>query len=78
MDPMYFEMTIQEAANFLNVSNNYLAHLLQQDKIRFRMEGKTQLILLEALIKFRENSKEKGRKLRTELTKEAQDLDLGY
>ena len=76
--PIHAELTTQEAANLLNVSRPYLVRLLEQGKIPFRKIGRHRRIMFEALLKYREKSKEKSRKLRQELTKDAQELDLGY
>ena len=40
--------------------------------------GRHRRILFEDLVKRKESSKEKGRKIRGQLTEEAQDLGLGY
>ena len=76
--PFHAELTTQEAANFLNVSRPYLIQLLEKELIPFRRVGRHRRILFEDILQYKEKSKEKNRKAREELTKEAQDLDLGY
>lgn len=76
--PFHAELTTQEAANFLNVSRPYLIQLLEKELIPFHRVGRHRRILFKDILKYKEKSKEKSRKAREELTKEAQDLDLGY
>ena len=76
--PFNAELTTQEAADFLNVSRPFLIQLLEKEKIPFRTVGRHRRILFEDLVKYKERSKVKGRKIREELTDEAQDLDIGY
>ena len=45
---------------------------------RIRRVGRHRRILFEDILKYKEKSKEKSRKVREELTRDAQDLDLGY
>lgn len=76
--PIHAELTTQQAANLLNVSRPYLIQLLEAGKIPFHKVGRHRRILFANLLKYREKSKEKSRKAREELTRQAQDLDLGY
>ncbi len=76
--PIHAELTTQEAANLLNVSRPYLIQLLEKGKIKFHKVGRHRRILFADILKYQEESKNKSRKARDELTKEAQDLDLGY
>jgi len=76
--PIHAELTTQEAANLLNVSRPYLIQLLEKGKIKFHKVGRHRRILFADILKYQEKSKDKSRKAREELTKEAQDLDLGY
>ena len=76
--PIHAELTTQEAANLLNVSRPYLIRLLEQGKIPFHKVGRHRRIMFKDLLKYREKSKEKSRKTREALTKQAQDLDMGY
>jgi excisionase family DNA binding protein len=76
--PFQAELTMQEAADFLNVSKPYLSKLLEKGLIPVRQVGRRRRILFENLHKYKEKSKEKSRKIREALTQEAQELDLGY
>ncbi len=76
--PFHAELTTQEAANFLNISRPYLIQLLEKNLIPYRRVGRHRRILFEDILRYKEKSKGKSRKAREELTKEAQDLDLGY
>lgn len=76
--PFHAELTTQEAADFLNISRPFLIQLLEKEKIPFRTVGRHRRILFEDLVKYKERSKTKGRKIREKLTDEAQDLDIGY
>ncbi len=76
--PFHAELTTQEAANFLNVSRPYLIQLLEKKLIPFHRVGRHRRILFEDILKYKEKSQERSRKIREELTREAQDLDLGY
>ncbi len=76
--PIHAELTTQEAANLLNISRPYLIQLLEKGKIKYHKIGRHRRILFADILKYQEESKTKSRKARDELTKEAQDLDLGY
>jgi len=76
--PFHAELTTQEAADFLHISRPFLIQLLEKEKIPFRKVGRHRRILFEDLVKYKERSKAKGRRIREELTDEAQDLDIGY
>lgn len=76
--PIHAELTTQEAANLLNISRPYLIQLLEKGKIKFHKIGRHRRILFADILKYQGNIKAKSRKARDELTKEAQDLDLGY
>lgn len=76
--PCHAELTTQEAADFLNISRPYLIQLLEKGKIPFKKVGRHRRILFEDLMKYKEYSKAAGRKIREQLTGEAQDLGIGY
>ena len=77
-NPKIFLTPIQEAANFLNISRLFLIQLLEKEKIPFRKVGRHRRILFEDLLNYKKRSRAKGRKIREQLTDEAQDLDIGY
>lgn len=76
--PTHAELSTQEAANLLNVSRPYFIRLLDQGRIPYHRVGTHRRIMFEDLLKYKEKSNDKSRKAREELTREAQDLDLGY
>jgi len=76
--PFHAELTTQEAASFLQISRPYLIKLLEKGALPFRKVGRHRRILFEDIVKYKEKSKEKSRKALDELTKESQELDLGY
>ncbi|HSX13289.1 MAG TPA: excisionase family DNA-binding protein [Chlamydiales bacterium] len=76
--PFHAELTTQEAANFLQVSRPYLIKLLEKGLIPFHKTGRHRRILFVDIVKYKEKSKEKSAKSLDDLTKDAQELDLGY
>ena len=76
--PFHAELTTQEAANFLQVSRPYLIKLLEKGLIPFHKTGRHRRILFVDIVKYKEKSKGKSTKSLDDLTKEAQELDLGY
>lgn len=76
--PTHAELSTQEAANFLNVSRPYLIKLLEQDKIPFTKVGRHRRIKFSDILKYKKTIGSESKMVREELTKEAQDLDLGY
>lgn len=76
--PIHAELTTQEAANFLNVSRPFLVSLLEKEKIPFHKVGRHRRIQFHDLLDYKHYLEKRSRKVREELTKQAQDLDLGY
>ncbi len=76
--PLCREMTTQQAADFLEMSRPSLVKLLDQKKIRFRMVGKHRRILLKDIIEYRKLAFQESCAALDELTKQAQELELGY
>lgn len=76
--PFHAELTTQEAADFLKISRPFLIQLLEKERIPFRKVGRHRRILFEDLLKYKERSKAKGKRIREQLTEESQDLDVGY
>ena len=72
------ELTIQEAADYLNVSRPYIIKLINEGKIAFRKVGTHRRIKFDELIKYDNATKEQQLKGLAELTKQAQELNLGY
>jgi excisionase family DNA binding protein len=78
MIPVHAEMTTQEAAEFLNVSRPHLVHLLERGEMEFHMVGTHRRIKFQQLQSYKNRVDETGKKAREALTKEAQDLNMGY
>lgn len=72
------ELTTQEAADYLNVSRPYLIKLIEEGKIPFRKVGTHRRIKFEALINYDNFTQEQQLKGLAKLTKQAQELNLGY
>jgi len=76
--PTDAELSTQEAAELLKVSRPHIVKLLEQQKIPYRKVGSHRRIQLKDLLKYEEAVKKDRRSFLNELTKEAQDLELGY
>jgi len=76
--PTDSELSTQEAAELLNVSRPHIVKLLEEEKIPHHKVGSHRRIQLKDLLKYDEDVKKDRRSILNELTKEAQDLKLGY
>ena len=76
--PVHAELTTQEAADYLNISRPHLVGLLQSGKMPFRMVGTHRRIKFLDLQEFKKKSEKESTYALDELTKQAQDLDMGY
>jgi excisionase family DNA binding protein len=72
------EFSTQQGADFLKVSRPFLVKLLETGEIPFRKVGKHRRVLLEDLRSYKQKIDEKRLKVLEKLTKEAQELELGY
>lgn len=76
--PVHAELTSQQAADLLNVSRPYLIKLLDKREIPYRRVGNRRKIRLSDLLDYRRKSETLRREIVRELTREAQELGLGY
>lgn len=76
--PIHAELTTQEAANLLNISRPYLIKLLEKGEIPFHKVGTHRRILFANILIFKDKAHKESQKALDELTKQAQELDLGY
>lgn len=74
--PLHAELTTQEAAEFLNVSRPFLIQLLDDQKVPFRKVGKHRRVLVEDLLRFKENLDAERRKVLDKIAQESQKLGL--
>ena len=77
--PVHAEMTTQQAADFLNVSRPFfVSEVLEKGKLPYRRLGTHRRILFKALLEYRHQTEAASREAFLELTKQAQELNLGY
>jgi excisionase family DNA binding protein len=76
--PTHAEMTTQEAANLLNVSRPHLIKLLEQEQIPHTRTGTHRRIRYQDLMQYKQQRDQESQQALDELTRQAQELELGY
>lgn len=76
--PHEAELTTQEASELLNVSRPYLVKLLDEGIIPSRKVGVYRRVKARDVMQYKQAERQRQESILDELTKEAQDLNLGY
>ena len=76
--PDHVELTTLQAAEALNVSHSYLVSLLEEGLIPFRKVAAGCLVLSNDLMAYKSAEDAKRLDALNELTRQAQELGLGY
>lgn len=76
--PVHAELTTSQAADLLNVSRPHFIKLIEAQAIPFTKVGSHRRVRAEDVLRFKSEREDLRRAALTELTNEAERLDLGY
>lgn len=76
--PVHAELTTQEAADLLNVSRPHLVKLLEDGALPHHKTGKHRRVRFADLMQFKAMRDRASKDAMQELSKQAQELNLGY
>lgn len=76
--PVQDALTIQQAADLLNVSRPYLLQLIERGDIPAHRTGKHRCVRLAHLMRFKADLDRASNEAMAELARQGQELQLGY
>lgn len=76
--PAHAELTTVQAAEILNVSRPFLINLLEEGKIPYHKVGTHRRILMDDVMRYKEDVDQKRRQVLDELVEDAQENNMGY
>lgn len=76
--PLHAELTTQQAAELLNVSRPYVIKLIESNQLPHKMVGTHRRILFHDLMQYKYALDADRLKTLEELSKQAQELNMGY
>jgi len=76
--PVQDALTIQQAADLLNVSRPYLLQLIERGDIPAHRTGKHRRVRLAHLMRFKADLDRASNEAMAELARQGQELQLGY